>query len=370
MAPRIGLLSAWLSRANGGVFEAVAAHGQLVRATGFAPVILGLADGHSDADRPRLGPVEVIAAPTFGPRMLGYAPRLLAALHRADLDLVHLHGIWTDCSRVAARWAAATGKPLLISPHGMLDPWILARGRWKKTIARAAYERRSWARASAFHALTAAEREDIEQATGRRGVATIIPNAVQPAPRTEEERRGMTFLYLGRIHPKKNVEALVDAWTIVERPSEARLVIVGWGGEEDIGSLERKVAAATQVEFVGPQFGEAKAALLGQARFLCLPSHSEGLPMAILEAWAQGTPTLMSRHCHLDEGFAAGAAIDCGTGVQEIAAILRQALSADNSSWQAMSRAAQMLVAEHFSPASVAGRWRALYGGLLNGGRG
>lgn len=366
--PRIGLLSAWLSRNNGGVFEALVAHAQMVRSAGFEPVVLGLADEHSAADQARFGSTEVTAASTRGPRMFGHAPALLEALHKADVDLIHLHGIWTDVSRVAARWASATRKPYVISPHGMLDPWILGRGRSKKAMARAAYERRSWARASAFHALTAAESTDVESATGRRGVAAVIPNAVEAAAGAEEQR-GLTFLYLGRIHPKKNVEALVDAWDMVSRPPHARLVIAGWGSDGDIASLARKTAAASQVEFVGPQFGDAKVALLREARFLCLPSHSEGLPMAILEAWAQGTPTLMSRHCHLDQGFAAGAALDCGTDVKQIAATLQQALSADHSRWAGMSKAALNLVREHFSLAIVTSRWKSLYDGLLNGQR-
>ncbi len=76
-----------------------------------------------------------------GPPVFGFAPGLLDAIKAADLDVLHLHGIWMYPSRVAERWAAATGKPVVISPHGMLDPWILSRGRWKKAIARALYEK-------------------------------------------------------------------------------------------------------------------------------------------------------------------------------------------------------------------------------------
>lgn len=363
LKPRIGLLSAWLSRNNGGVFEAVVAHAEMVRAAGFEPVIVGLADQYSSDDSARFGDAEVISVKTAGPRMLGYAPRLDETLRRAGLDLLHLHGIWTDPSRAASRWARSTGRPLVISPHGMLNPWILRHGRWKKAVARLAYERRSWGRASAFHALTEAERHDIERGIGRFGLATVIPNAVQPAPPSNVER-SPNFLYLGRIHPMKNVEALVDAWTAMPPPSEARLVIAGWGRAEHVASLTRKLAQASQAEFVGPQFGAAKLALLREARFLCLPSHGEGLPMAILEAWAEGTPTLMSRHCHLDEGFAARAAIDCGTRVDEIAAALRQALAAD---WGAMSGGALDLVRDLYSTQTVGVRWKSLYDRLLAG---
>ena len=63
------------------------------------------------------------------------------------------------------------------------------------------------------------------------------------------------------------------------------------------------------MHFPGPQFGTAKAAAYRRADAFVLPSLSEGLPMAILEAWAHEKPVLMTDACNLPEGFAARAAI-------------------------------------------------------------
>ncbi|MBS1240192.1 MAG: hypothetical protein H6R45_898, partial [Proteobacteria bacterium] len=119
------------------------------------------------------------------------------------------------------------------------------------------------------------------------------------------------------------------------------------------------------VRFVGPVFGDQKAQLLADAHLVCLPSHSEGLPMTILEAWASGTPTLMTRHCHVDIGFARGAAIETGTAPAEIADALRKVLAASPEAWRAMARSAAMLAEEQFSPAAIKARWRAIYAKLL-----
>jgi len=370
VSPRIGLLSAWLSRNNGGVFEAVLWQASMIRKAGFVPVVIGLIDEHHKDDLKRFGDCEVIAVPVAGPGAVGFAPGLARALREGGLDLLHLHGIWMYPSRAAARWAAGSGRPYLISPHGMLDPWILARGRAKKWLARVGYEQDSWRRASRFHALTEAERDDIERVTG--GLAAVIPNSVRPSaipPMVAD--RAWTMAYLGRIHPKKNIAALVAAWgrereAVAHR--DARLVIAGWGEVGDVADFEALIASTKDpsISFIGPLFGHAKAAMIAEARFLCLPSLSEGLPMTILEAWSAATPTLMSRACHLEEGFAAGAAIDCGTDPAMIGSALSTALAMSNEEWLAMSQRAEALAASRFAPERVAAAWQTLYDTLLN----
>jgi poly(glycerol-phosphate) alpha-glucosyltransferase len=364
---RIGLVSAWASRLGGGVFEAVVAHADLVAALGYEPVVFALADEHSATDRERFGAIEVRTFPTVGPAMVGYAPALASALLAAELDLVHLHGIWMYPSQAASRWAARTKRPYVISPHGMLDPWILGRGKLKKAIARMGYERRSWRRASRFHVLTEAEAADVGAATARDD-SIVIPNAVPLAAGAAD--RQPALVYLGRIHPKKNIAALVAGWRQardVLRPIGATLRIAGWGEPEHVEALRQQLAAdgGDDFAFLGPVYGAEKAALIGSARFVVLPSHSEGLPVAILEAWAAGTPTLMSQHCHLPEGYARGAAIDCGTDAAEIAAALRRAFTLPEARWREMADAASGLVRDRFAPEAVAQRWREAYGALI-----
>lgn len=353
---RIGLLTASASRAGGGVFEAVVRQAALIRDSGGEPIVFALADPDAEFDRVRFGPTEVRHFAVRGPRQVGYAPGLVAALIAARLDLLHLHGIWMYPSRAGERWARATGRPYMVSPHGMLDPWITARGRWKKMLARRGYERASWARAAALHALTQAEAADIARETGR-GDALVIPNAAPPVEACDGPRSGM--LYLGRIHPKKNIEALVAAWASTPTAGET-LTIAGWGEP----AHERSVAAAAgaagpSVRFVGPVHGAPKQHLLRAARWLVLPSWSEGLPMVVLEGWAAGTPTVMTAECHLPDGFAAGAALRCGHSVEAIGAGLREAWA--DTEWRRRSAAAQALAGGPFSSTTVAARWTTAY---------
>ena len=368
---RIALVTASASRLGGGVFEAVAAHAAMIRALGGQAEVFALRDAHAEEDRARFGVSAVTLADVKGPRQIGYAPQMTGQLLAAEPDCVHLHGIWMYPSAAASRWAKRAGRPFFISPHGMLDPWITGRGRWKKALARSGYERTGWARATALHALTNREARDIARESGRHD-SIVIPNAgpealgmaraAMPAP---------VIAYIGRIHPKKNLLALVEAWISAPRAGGAQLRIAGWGEPADVTALEAAVARSDgSVEFLGPVYGEAKAELLGSARFVVLPSHSEGLPMAMLEAWAAGLPTVMTEECNLDEGFAAGAALNCGYDAPAIAAALSHALALTEPDWKAMSNAARELARTRFSAAAIAARWAEVYAGAIRAGAG
>lgn len=362
---RVTLLTASASRLGGGVAAALYSHAALLREAGAEVTVVALADRHSEDDRAALGETPLRTVAVSGPAMFGYASGLVAQLLATKADLLHQHGLWMYPSRAATLWARRTGRPYLISPHGMLDPWITGRGRWKKALARLGYERASWRRADAFHALTPDEAADIRREAGERRTLTI-PNAAPPAIALTAGEREPHLVFISRIHPKKNLAALVEAWQAAELPPGARLTIAGWGDPADVAEFKARLAKAPpSVEFIGPVHGEAKQRLLQAARYVILPSHSEGLPMTILEAWAAGTPTIMTAACHLPEGFAAGAACECGTNAPSVAAAIGQALTCDEARWHAMSDAALALARGPFSAERVAQQWVSAYRELV-----
>ena len=83
--------------------------------------------------------------------------------------------------------------------------------------------------------------------------------------------------------------------------------------------------------------------------------------MAILEAWAEGIPTIMTAACNLPEGFAAGAALECGVDESAISRALTDALSMTAGDWLAMSQAARDLAIDPFSEQMVSARWATIY---------
>lgn len=363
---RIGLLTASASRAGAGVFEAVLRQATMIRALGGEARIFALHDPFSEADAHRFAPSLVTTVPVAGPRQLGFAPDLVQALLGAELDLLHLHGIWMYPSRAATRWRQRTGRPYLISVHGMLDPTTVNRRPWKKALGRLLYEKASWRAADAFHALTATEARNIRTQVPH-AEPIVIPNAAPPALAAARPRPpGARYLFLGRIHPQKNLGALIAAWRDAALGGDAELVIAGWGDSGDVAALEVDVAAAgPSVRFLGPVHGPAKQDLLASARFTILPSLGEAMPMTVLEGWAAGVPAIVSHQSNLPDGIAAGAALACGMEPDSIAAALRQAHALDDAGWGAMAEAGLDLARGPFSAEVVAAQWAAVYRGAV-----
>jgi glycosyltransferase involved in cell wall biosynthesis len=363
---RIGLLAASASRLGGGVTQALVAQAEMIRMAGGEAIVMALADRYGEEDRSLFAPSEVCLSRVVGPGQFGFSPGLLPLLLNSRLDCVHQQGIWMYPSHAGAQWSRQTGRPLFISPQGMLDPWIVARGKWKKALARVGYERRAWQCAAALHALSPHEADSICRET-RRHDSVVLPNVAPAAGATPTSPRPLNFVFIGRIHPKKNVLSLVEAWKLLDPAEPARLTIAGWGEPGDVNDLQASIAQAPpSVRFVGPAYGEEKQRLLETARFTILPSHSEGQPLSILESWAAATPSLMTGECNLSEGFAANAALECGYDVAAIARSISSALAQSDEQWLAMANAARDLALGHFSLETNAVRWAKVYNAAID----
>lgn len=121
------------------------------------------------------------------------------------------------------------------------------------------------------------------------------------------------------------------------------------------------------VEFVGPVFGDRKDELYRSSSAFILPSHREGLPMSVLEAWSYGLPVLMSTECHLDIGFRVGAAVRVEPDVGSIELSLRDLFSRTHAELQSMGEKGRRLSASEFSWESVADEFAGVYEWLLGG---
>jgi glycosyltransferase involved in cell wall biosynthesis len=296
----------------------------------------------------------------------------------AAYDVLHLHGVW---DRILYRTAAAArkrGTPYVVTPHGMLDPWSLAQKRWKKRLALALGYRAMLDGAAALHLLNADELRLIAPLR-LRAPGAVLPNGVfleeiDPLPPpaafadTHPDVAGRPYiLFVGRLHYKKGLDYLADAFRIVAaRSPEVRLVVAG----PDDGAraeFERRVGGAElagRVSVVGPLYGAAKwAALVGAACF-CLPSRQEGFSVAVVEALACRTPAVVSEACHFPEVGEAGAGAVVPLDPDRIADALDVYLR-DRGARDRAGAAGRRLVEERFTWPQVAARSLDLYRSLL-----
>ncbi len=381
---RVGQLVASVSRRRSGIFEFTCGLSRAVAESGAESRVFGIHDDGTEADAHRWQPVTPYVARHVGPRMLGLAPRLLPALLRSQLDVLHAHGLWTLQSAQTLAWAARTRRPYVVSVHGMMNPWALGRSRGRKRIASAVYEHRRLRKAACLHAVGEHETGFLRSggfespvAEIPYGVDTPLLDAALPLPvwRDRIEPGRPVLLYLGRLDPIKGLENLVLGWMRARR-EDARaaapwaLVIAGWG-DAAYETLLRKLAseeADGSIVFPGPLFGLDREAAYRAAQACVLPSLSEGLPVGILEGWARARGALVTEACHLAEGRAAGAALRVGPGPEGMSSALRELFAMPVHEREAMGRRGRALIERRYSWPVVGRQFLDLYAWLAGGG--
>ncbi|MGH9475525.1 MAG: glycosyltransferase [Terriglobales bacterium] len=300
-----------------------------------------------------------------------YSRQLREQLRRklGSATICHIHGVWLYPT-LAAAWEAQRARiPYIVSPHGMLAPfWFRSwKGLRNRTLLRLV-QGKILARAAAIHIVNEQEHRD---AIGLRGARTVvIANCIAsraPVPRLASRPH---LLSLSILHPRKNIECLIRALSLLPEPlrSHATLRIAGSGPPAETERLRALAAqcdpGGRSIEFVGDVRGAAKANLMDWASLLCLASYSEGQPSAALEALAAGLPVVISAAANLPEVAAYAAGVVAAHNQPEDFAQGMAELLLDTDRYRAASRAALRLVDEQFLAGAVGQRWADLYASL------
>ncbi len=331
--------------------------------------------GATDATRDG---VRVIRVPNLSPWLRGRlnlsTPAGMKPMAEAlipGMDAVHCHEFRTVENLVVTPVAAALNKPLLLSPHGTL---ALDTGRSRlKTAWDGLF---SSAVALRFDSIIGLSQQEVDDAQsvwprfGRRRIPAdfcVIPNGVDPDDYTHLPERQVSrdryqlgdapvCLYMGRLHPRKGVDVLVQAFKQANVP-DARLVIAG----PDDGLLTAlQPMLDERIVVTGYLDGQDRLAAFAAADMLALPATGEGLPMVVLEAMAAGLPVIVSPGCNLPEVPAHHAGLEVEPSVEPLAAALRDLLM-DSAKRKAMGQAARRLVQTRFTWDRVAEQLEGAY---------
>lgn len=225
-------------------------------------------------------------------------------------DIVHCHGLWHFGALAPFLLDRSVAK--VVTPHGVLDPWVYAHNRWKKTVIDVLAQKTYLRRASLVQALSTDERTDILRYLGDQHPnpnVVVIPNGVRLSDFAQLPPQGtfrQTFaipadrrmvLFMSRLNAKKGLDLLLPAFRdYVRRHPDTVLVLAG--GDDGYEATARQFIdqqnLGDSVRMVGILTGNMKKAALADADLFVLPSYSEGFSMAVLEAMAVGTPTLVS----------------------------------------------------------------------------
>lgn len=297
---RIAHVTSGLDRSAAGVGAVVSALSAEQQAKGHDVRVFGLDSvAWAEVDRSLWQGAAAEAFPIWGwPRSFGYAPGLSIALSRFDPDVVHLHGLWMFPAVAVLAWHRRTGKPYVYSPHGMLAPVALSFSPMKKRLARFLFQDQALKRAALLHATADAEVDEFRR-FGLKNPVSVVPLGVHAA-KVPSVQRGdcRRVLTLGRIHPKKNLGALIEAWALLEGSfPEWSLQIVGpdeGGHRKDLEALATRLKVK-RVNFGQPVNGVDRDACMAESDLFVLPTMSENFALTVAESLMMMTPVIATR---------------------------------------------------------------------------
>ncbi|HHV55867.1 MAG TPA: glycosyltransferase [Firmicutes bacterium] len=298
----------------------------------------------------------------------------------AGCDVVHIHELWHYPHYVAWQVAQRKKVPVIITPHGALEPWVLRYKGLRKKLYSNFFQRRALREAAFVQALTPNEAELIRRFGVPQDHIRIVPNGIPKLTLGElsEKRKGHQVkqnniktkgfreygLFLGRIHPKKGLDLLVRALPLlITKHPDLRILIAGpdeRGHRAYIERLARAMGVGDRLLFLGLVKGDEKWDILTHAKFFLLPSYSEGFSMAILEALAAGIPVVATRACEIGTLEQNQAAILVDSNPEALASAIDQVLSFPELA-QRLADNGRRLVWERYTWETVARELMSMY---------
>jgi glycosyltransferase involved in cell wall biosynthesis len=295
---------------------------------------------------------------------------------------VIIHGTWQYHAYATWRALRGSGIPYFVYPHGMLDPWF-KRTYPLKHLKKWAYwpwaDYRVLRDAKAVLFTTEQERLLARQSFWLyRANEVVVGYGTSAPPADAEHQREIFFerfpqlrgqrilLFLSRIHPKKGVDLLIEAFAAVA-PSDPRLQLViagpdqlGW--QAALQQQAAKLGIAERITWPGMLSGDLKWGAFRCAELFSLPSHQENFGIVVAEALACGLPVAIAEPVNISaEVAAAGAGLlhtDNLAGVQQV---LLHWLALSPTSKTAMRENAIKLFYSHYNIASASKRLLALF---------
>jgi len=300
----------------------------------------------------------------------GLVPWLMRSVGR--YDVVHIHALFSFASTVAALAARRHRVPYVVRPLGTLSGYGLRSRRRLKCVSMALVESWILQHAAAVHFTSQAELDEAREAVCLPMHGVVIPLGVDadncdPAePLAHEALAGRrVILFLSRLDPKKNLEALIDAVASSAMLRDAcALLIAGTGEPGYIASLKARCAAAglsDRTVWLGHVEGIRKRAAFAVADAFALPSFSENFGLAAIEALLAGAPCVLGHGVAVSrEIAAAGAGLAVEPGAGEIARAL-ETMFGDDTRRSRMGAKGAEFARREYSTQAMARRLLALY---------
>lgn len=224
--------------------------------------------------------------------------------HNIDkFDAIHVHSIFSYSTTTSMLIARLKRIPYMVRTIGQLNKWSLTQSRLKKMLMLLLIEKSNLLKSFAIHVTSRTEMEDLKLVCNHENILCLelgVTVAKIMSPLTQLEYQKTRFIFLSRIHPKKQLDKLLEAFSVLYNTYNKgswHLFIAGDGDHEYICSLKKladEYGIKDFIQWMGHLDEGEKVSLLRTCDWFVLPSISENFGLSVVEALANGLPVIIS----------------------------------------------------------------------------
>lgn len=253
------------------------------------------------------------------------------------IELIHVHGAWLYPQYIGAKIANQKNIPMVLSLHGMFQPWLWKKGTLKKKLYFYLLSKKYFSKAAIIHTITAQETKTIKGFFKRSNIFEI-PNLITIDNVSEESNiSNKNIVYLGRLNKTKGIDILIKAFSKTQN-QHIKLVIAGRFNayKNELETLVDSLNLKEKVEFLGEVKGEKKTKLIQTAWVMVSPTYSDVIGMVNLEAASLKTPMITTYNTGLNQNWNTNGGRLINPDVNELTEVLKETLN-----WSLEERVAQ-----------------------------
>lgn len=282
-------------------------------------------------------------------------------------DIVHVNCCWTPDCALIQRLAQKQGYKVVLTPHGMLEPWIIQRHYWtRKVPALWLYQRAAIQKADCIQATAESERDNLLKLGYNSNIKVVkLGIDADGIEMKKSWKKTRQILFLSRVHIKKGINFLIEAAAELRSGlQDYKIIVAGEGDAAYVAEMKQMISdrgLQDIVQLIGGVYGNEKWRLFQTSDFFVLPTHSENFGLAIAESLASGTPVITTVGTPWNDlnSSHAGAWIEIGT--QPLVDTLKRFLALSDEELEMMGRNGRKLIENKYSAKVMAEEMMRVY---------